>query len=95
MLRHPMTEAEARYQVAVLGDCSRILGPGMDVLDLVIDDRTAAKSITLRYRLDEMESTTVGRGDTVIEAHAALREALVTDRLRIGFAIQTDPSKLR
>jgi hypothetical protein len=28
--------------------------------------------------------TTEGRGDTVIEAHAALRDKLVLDRIRIG-----------
>ena len=40
--------------------------------------------LRLSYRLGRAEWTSEGHGETVIAAHAALRDQLVLDRLRIG-----------
>jgi hypothetical protein len=47
--------------------------------------------MSVLYRLDGWEGASSVTGETVIEAHAALREALVVDRIRLGFAVATDP----
>jgi hypothetical protein len=40
--------------------------------------------IRARYRLAKEEAMTEGRGESLIEAHAGLREQLVVDRIRLG-----------
>ena len=88
-------DAEAGYLEAIVGDCLSILGPDVEVLDVAVEDRTAPPvRISIRYRLDRWESETIGTGETVIEAHADLREALVIDRVRLGFLALTDPTLL-
>jgi hypothetical protein len=89
-----VTEAQARYLEAMAEDCHRILGPGMDLVDLAIDDDASGTTVTVTYRLDGWQGETVVRGETVVEAHAALREALVVDRLKLGFSVSTDPRTL-
>jgi hypothetical protein len=40
--------------------------------------------LRLRYGLGTAEWTSEGRGETVIAAHADLRDQLVLDRIRLG-----------
>ena len=94
MADRSLSDAERRYLDAVAADCHLILGAGMDVVDLVLDDQTSPVSLTLRYRLDGYEGETIVQGETAIDAHAALRDALVLDRIRLGFAVMTDPRQL-
>jgi len=94
MTDRSMSEAELRYLDAVAADCSAILGAGMDVVDLVLDDQASPVSLTFRYRLDGYEGETIAHGETAVDAHAVLREALVLDRIRLGFAVMTDPRQL-
>lgn len=75
--------AERRYFERVAEDCEGLLGPGIELHSLELDDRSGVL-LRLRYRLGKADWTTEARGETVIEAHAALREKLVTDRIRIG-----------
>ncbi len=75
--------AERRYFERVAKDCEGLLGPGIELRSLELDQSTGIV-LRLRYALGKADWTTEGRGDTVIEAHAALREKLVLDRIRIG-----------
>ena len=47
-------------------------------------DRNREVTLRLSYRLGTTEWTSEGHGLTVIAAHAALREQLVLDRIRVG-----------
>ena len=75
--------ADRRYFERVAEDCEGLLGPGIELRSLELDDRSGVV-LRLRYALGKADWTTEGRGDTVIEAHAALRERLILDRVRIG-----------
>lgn len=90
-----LSDAEAGYLEAIAEDCRQILGRDIEILDLRIDDpRDRDATVTIRYRLDGWEGETGATGTTVIDAHAALRAALVADRLRLGFSALTDPRVL-
>ena len=75
--------AERRYFERVAEDCEGLLGPEIELRSLEIEDN-AGVVLRLKYALGMADWTTEGRGETVIEAHAALREKLVIDRIRIG-----------
>lgn len=77
------SDADRLYFQRVAEDCEQLLGAGIEVDALDLDENG---EIVLRmsYRLGPAEWTSEGRGETVIAAHAALREALVLDRIRIG-----------
>jgi hypothetical protein len=78
-----MSEAEVRYRDEIASDVRAMLGAGIE-LDSVEVDMTAA-TIAATYHLGELTRTTVGRGETVVEAHADLRAHLVEDRIGIGY----------
>ena len=87
-----LSDAEVGYLEAIADDCRLILGRDMELLDLRIEDPAERDAtVTVRYRLDAWEGETSVTGETVVEAHGALRAALVADRLRLGFAALTDP----
>ena len=75
--------AEQRYFERVAEDCERLLGPEIEMRALELDTNGDVV-LRLTYRLGKADWTTEGRGETVIEAHAALRDKLVLDRVRIG-----------
>jgi hypothetical protein len=83
MLMPDGSEAELHYFQRVAEDCEWLLGPGIELRGLELD---ANGDVVLRlsYRLGRAEWTSEGHGETVIAAHAALRNQLVLDRLRIG-----------
>ena len=93
MTDRALTDAESRYLEAIAEDCRRILGDGVELTDLTIDDRGSPATIRATYRLDGWDGETVVSGETVVEAHAVLREALVLDRLKLGFSVTTDPRR--
>ena len=78
------TAAERLYFERVAEDCEQLLGPEIELHALEV---AADRDVVLRckYRLGKADWVSEGRGDTVIEAHAALRDALVLDRLRLGW----------
>lgn len=80
-----VSEADRRYLQRVVEDCELLLGPEIE-LDALERDANAKAEVVLRlrYRLGAAKWTSEGRGETVIAAHAALREQLVLDRIRIG-----------
>jgi hypothetical protein len=77
------SDSEQQYLERVAEDCKRLLGAGIEVQALDLD---ANGEVILRmsYRLGAAEWTSEGRGETVIAAHADLRQQLVLDRIRIG-----------
>ena len=77
------SDADRRYFQRIVEDCEQLLGPEIELRGLELDaDRQVV--LRLRYRLGKAEWTTESHGDTVIEAHAALRENLVLDRIRLA-----------
>jgi hypothetical protein len=75
--------AEQRYFERVAEDCERLLGPEIEMRTLELDT-DGDVVLRLTYRLGKADWTSEGHGETVIEAHAALREQLVVDRIGIG-----------
>lgn len=77
------TAAERQYFERVAEDCERLLGPEIELRALEMDvDRGVV--LRLKYRLGKADWVSEGRGETVVEAHGALRDRLVLDRIRIG-----------
>ena len=94
MSDRPMSEAEQRYVEAVAEDCRRILGPGMELLDLEIEEGFLETRMTVTDRLHGWDGVSSASGESVVGAHAGLREALVVDRIKLGFSVATDPRTL-
>lgn len=78
-----LTDADRGYLRRVAEDCERMLGPGIELerLELGTNDDVVLR---LSYRLGPAAWTSEGRGETVVAAHAALREQLILDRIRLG-----------
>jgi hypothetical protein len=78
-----VSNANQGYLMRVAEDCQELLGPGIELrgLDLDTDPEVVLR---LSYRLGTTDWTSEGSGETVIAAHAALREQLVVDRLGVG-----------
>jgi hypothetical protein len=78
-----VSEADSGYLQRVVEDCEQLLGPEIE-LDALELDTYPEVAMRLRYRLGPAKWTSEGRGETVVAAHAALRESLVLDRIRLG-----------
>lgn len=78
-----VSDATARYLERVAEDCELLLGAGIELRSVELDD---GEVVTLRvhYDLEGQPWTSEGRGTTAIAAHAALRDAVVLDRIRLG-----------
>ena len=72
----------------MVDDCADLLGPGVEVGALELDENGDTVQ-RLRYRLGRAEWTSEDHGETIIAAHAALREELVLDRIRLGIRALT------
>jgi hypothetical protein len=83
-------DADARYLATIADDCLAILGEGFEIDDLIWDHDLGTR-LTLRYRFGGREAETTATGDTVIEAHGALRRQLVVDRVRLTFTALVAP----
>ena len=83
-------DADARYLATIADDCLGILGDGFEIDDLVWDQNNGPR-LTLRYRCGGLEAESTATGETVIEAHAALRRQLVIDRVRLTFTAVVSP----
>jgi hypothetical protein len=84
-----MADSETRYLDAVLTDLESLLGPGVVVESLEREDTAAACRLSLRYRLGAAAATSEGAGESVVAAHAALREAIVIDRIGLSLRALT------
>ena len=78
-----VSEADQHYFQRVAEDCEQLLGREIELIGLQLDANTDVV-LRLRYRLGPTDWTSEGHGETVIAAHAALRERLVLDRIRLG-----------
>ena len=78
-----VSNADQIYLSRVVEDCEELLGPGIEVRGLELD-ADGEIALRLSYRLGPANWTSEGRGETVVAAHAALRDQLVLDRIRIG-----------
>jgi hypothetical protein len=78
-----VSDADQHYFQRVADDCEQLLGPGIELRRLELD---ANGDVVLRlsYRLGAAAWTSEGHGETIVAAHAALREQLVLDRIRVG-----------
>ncbi|MBP1706088.1 MAG: hypothetical protein H6Q36_1827 [Chloroflexi bacterium] len=85
-----ISDAEARYFAEISEDCERILGAGVEMVDIGRRDGTDVR-LFVRYRLAGIVRLSEGRGETVVAAHADLRGRLAVDRLRYGFASVLEP----
>jgi hypothetical protein len=81
-------DAAARHLEEVAADILGLLGPGIELTELV-REAEAADVVVLRarYRLADETIESIGRGSSVIEAHARLREAIVRDRVGLGLRV--------
>ncbi len=84
-----VSNAEQQYLARVVADCAELLGPGIEPDDLELEV-AGEVALRLRYRLGAATWTSLGVGETLIAAHAALREQLVIDRIRLGFTLLVD-----
>ncbi len=87
-----LSDADQLYIERVAADCLEVLGPGMELTGLALD-RHGEVTLRLSYRLGSADWTSEGRGSTVVAAHAALREQLVPDRIRVGVRALTASTK--
>ena len=87
-----LSEADQLYVERVAADSLDLLGPGVELTGLVLD-RDGEVTFRLSYRLGTSHGTSEGHGQTVVAAHASLREQLVLDRIRIGVRALTAPPK--
>ena len=78
-----VSEADQHYLQRVVEDCEQLLGAGDRVARAGTRPQGRRRAAS-RYRLGPAEWTSEGHGETVIAAHAALREQLVLDRIRLG-----------
>jgi len=78
-----LTDADQRYLDRVAQDCERMLGPEIELRGLEVG---TSDDVVLRltYGLGPADWTSEGRGETIVAAHATLREQLVLDRIRLG-----------
>lgn len=76
-------DAEQHYLQRVAEDCAEMLGPEIELRELELDPNGEVV-LRLNYRLGRADWTSEGHGETVVAAHAALREQLVLDRIRLG-----------
>jgi hypothetical protein len=79
-----MVEAELRHLESILDDVVPLLGPGVVVEGFGPSAEGEAVTLEIRYRLGPVATTSRGRGDTIVAAHAALRQALVEDRVALA-----------
>jgi hypothetical protein len=86
------TDAEQHYYQLVAEDCAQLLGPGIELDQLELDGNGDVV-LRLSYRLGPVDGTSEGHGETVIAAHAALRDQLVVDRIAIGFRALFETSR--
>jgi hypothetical protein len=84
------TDADVAYLDMIREDCERILGAGVQVVDLQWDEGDPV-TLTLRYQMGAVHAQTIADGESVLAAHVELRQRLVEDRLRLGLDALTRP----
>ena len=84
----PLDDATTRHLEEIAIDVLGLLGPGIELTELAIDaDQSDRVVIRARYRMADEVVESVGRGESVLEAHVRLREAIVGDRIGLGLRV--------
>ncbi|HEY5629328.1 MAG TPA: hypothetical protein VIR16_07430 [Candidatus Limnocylindrales bacterium] len=81
-----LTDAETQYLAHIWQDCEGRLGPGARLLEVRHEPAEDGVRLVARYRLGEREHESAGWGETMLAAHTALRERILIDRIRFGYA---------
>jgi NDP-sugar pyrophosphorylase family protein len=89
VLRGTLDDATARYLEEVAIDIHGLLGPGMKLADLAIEEAGSCITLRARYGMADESVESVGHGQSAIEAHAELRRAIVGDRIGLGLRLLT------
>ncbi|MEW5990733.1 MAG: hypothetical protein AB1736_05220 [Chloroflexota bacterium] len=88
MLRGATDDATTRYLEVVAADIVGLLGAGIELVELAIEaDGPDVVVLRARYGLADETVESIGRGETATEAHARLRDAIVSDRVGLGLRI--------
>jgi hypothetical protein len=85
-----MGEADDRYLADIGKDCEGMLGAGIALLGVEREDGDEGVRLVARYQLEDRVWESAAVGETVVAAHAALRDRLLIDRLRLGFTVLTE-----
>jgi len=86
-LRAP-DDATARHLELVAEDIVGLLGAGIELHELVVDGELPDITVLrAQYQLAGVTGESSGRGQNLIEAHASLRAAIVTDRIGLGLRV--------
>ena len=80
-----ISEADEQYLTEIAGDCLVQLGTGAELVSLSQEISQSVVRVRLRYRIGGREHETVASGASLLDAHRALREAILVDRIRFGF----------
>ena len=81
----PETEADAQYLARIQDDCELLLGGDIELLEVRREPADEGVRLVVRYRLGLQERESAASGETMLAAHAALRDRLVIDRLRFAY----------
>ena len=80
--------ATTRHLEVIAADIVGLLGPGVELIELAIEaEGSSAVVLRARYEMADETVESVGRGESAIEAHARLREAIVGDRIGLGLRV--------
>jgi len=80
------TEADDRYLDEIAADCRSAVGPGGTVLELTRVRRVPTSvELIARVQVGDTVWESAATGDTIVEAHARLRDRILIDRVRFGF----------
>lgn len=80
-----VSEASSQYLQRIREDAAAVLGSGIALLGIEREELHGVVRLAIRYELAGVVHQTVATGETVVAAHAALREELALDRVRFGF----------
>ncbi len=80
------TDAEARYLAQIMEDCEGCLGPGTELLDVRREPADEGVRLGARYRLGGLDRESAAGGETIVAGNAALRAAILLDRIRFGIS---------
>jgi len=87
MLRGALDDAATRYLEEIATDLLGLLGPGIELAELGLEQGDVEVILRARYGMANESIESVGRGASSIEAHADLRRAIIGDRIGLGLRV--------
>jgi hypothetical protein len=88
----PIGDADERYLEEIARDCEVRLGQGAELVSLSREADAQRVRLRLRYRIGDREHESEGSGASLFEAHRALCDRIVVDRVRFGFTDLVTPA---